>query len=213
VRAQVLTSAAVVCVCGPDLLEQTLHGLDLAPPPGLCSVPVPPVWGDIRALTLLAQRRCLYPLYPKCILAKQYQKRVGGSMRALHRSLQRQSMKRTLRDPDGLDWSPLLYCQYTRIQRLSARVVLNGSYFNIMARNAFPFSCLFSKLPHDCVRKTLLKWKLRRKVFLGVLLNINCLKNRTLSKLTLLCWLLSWWEGWDQHFLSCNSPKIDSFFK
>lgn len=43
-----LTSAAVVRVSGPDLLQQTLHGLNVAPPPGLPAVTLPPVWASDR---------------------------------------------------------------------------------------------------------------------------------------------------------------------
>lgn len=38
-----LTSAAVVRVSRSDLLQQTLHGLDVAPPPRLPPVALPPV--------------------------------------------------------------------------------------------------------------------------------------------------------------------------
>lgn len=39
-----LTSTAVVCVSRSDLLQQTLHGLDVAPPPGFPAIALPPIW-------------------------------------------------------------------------------------------------------------------------------------------------------------------------
>lgn len=52
-----LTSAAVVRVSGPDLLQQTLHGLDVAPPPWFPAVTLPPVWAGDRERRELAVSR------------------------------------------------------------------------------------------------------------------------------------------------------------
>lgn len=41
-------------VSGPDLLQQTLHGLIVAPPPGLPAVTLPPVWAGDRERHVLA---------------------------------------------------------------------------------------------------------------------------------------------------------------
>lgn len=41
-------------VSGPDLLQQTLHGLNVAPPPGLPAVTLPPVWASDRERQALA---------------------------------------------------------------------------------------------------------------------------------------------------------------